>query len=331
MDRVAIVATGGTIDHSYDPLVTKVTEPGRVVEMMIDEIASTGETSVDLTIDRWGSKSGPALTPGDLIDIGETVQRLGSAADCSGVVVTTGTDMLEELTYMLSLVVDSAIPVAVTGAMRRHGEPGSDGAMNLRDAIAIVRSPRVPGFGALAVFGGAIHSAAEVTKIASHGLAAFGSDGGGSIGLISEGTLYLRGQAANGHYLGQPTRELKAVDLVWVCAGADSVQIEAAIAARRAGIVVAGSGGGHVPPVMQEAIGRALSEGLQVVVASRCLSGVTLTETYGGPGSETELLALGVVNAGRISPTKARLRLIVGLASNMRAADLFPVDNLGPL
>jgi L-asparaginase len=331
MTTVAVLATGGTIDHDFAATQGKPTEPGRVVERLADEISPLIGRDIRVTVKRWGSQSGPALGPVEMVGIARAIEGLVDESGASGVVVTTGTDMLEELAYLLSLVVDPRIPLAVTGAMFRFGEPGFDGARNLIDAVHTVLSGRFKGLGPVVVFAGEVHAASRAGKAAASGAAAFESVGGGRIARVVEGRVFVNSLPAAGHYLGEPPEALPTVDLVWVASGMDAVPIHAAVASDRAGIVLAGSGGGHVPPNLQPAVVEAISSGLSVVMSSRCIDGSTLQSTYGGIGSETELLGLGVVPAGHITPVKARLRLLVGLALGMDPARIFPVDGVGVL
>jgi L-asparaginase len=91
------------------------------------------------------------------------------------------------------------------------------------------------------------------------------------------------------------------------------------------GVVIAAMGGGHLPPVMVDSLRRILAEGVPVVIATRCGAGPTLTQTYRGAGSETQLLELGVIPAGDLSPLKARLRLMVALGLGREPRNVFPV------
>jgi L-asparaginase len=113
--------------------------------------------------------------------------------------------------------------------------------------------------------------------------------------------------------------------LIWAVAGADGLLVDA-IAECVDGLVVAGTGGGHTSPLLAEALLRVVAAGRPVVLSSRCPGGTVLRNTYGGPGSETHLLAGGLISAGSLSPVKARLRLVFGLSAGLAPRDLFEVD-----
>jgi L-asparaginase len=129
---------------------------------------------------------------------------------------------------------------------------------------------------------------------------------------------------APGDYLGMAGSLDKRVEIIWVAAGADGLLVDAAATAAQ-GLIVAGTGGGHVPPPMTRSLQSAVERGLPVVLASRCIDGHVLESTYGGVGSETHLLSIGLHPAGALAPIKARLRLLTALALGKGAAEAFPV------
>jgi L-asparaginase len=238
--------------------------------------------------------------------------------------VTHGTDTIEETAYALALMVDADVPVALTGAMRLAHEPGADGPANLMAALRVATTPEAAPLGPVVVMHDEIHAARWVTKLHTSKVAAFCSFGFGPVGQIAEGRVRLQATGPGHDYLGLPDRLDQRVELVWVAAGADGLLVDAAAAAAD-GLVVAGTGGGHVPPAMAESLRQVVRRGLPTVLASRCVGGPVLEETYGGVGSETYLIEAGLRPAGLLSPLKVRLRLLTALALGMDASEAFPV------
>lgn len=266
---------------------------------------------------------GRAMAPDDMLEIAQAV-RDAVAAGAAGVIVTHGTDTVEETAYALALTVDVPVPVVLTAAMRLPGDVGHDGGANFRAAVAAAGDPRVAALGPVVVLQDEIHLARWVGKVHTSRVAAFASPETGPAGVVVEDAVALTATTGPDDFLGVPaalggTR----VELVTVAAGMDGLLVDAA-AEHAAGIVVAGSGGGHTPPPVAEAIERAVAAGVPVVVATRCATGPTLSRTYGGPGGEIQLREVGATFAGRIPALKARLRLQVALALGLRADEVFP-------
>jgi L-asparaginase len=263
-----------------------------------------------------------AITP-ELMRRLATAVRSAIAEGCEGVVVTHGTDTIEETAYALSLMLPREVPVALTGAMRSLGAPGYDGEANLRAAVAAAADRRCTALGPVVVLGDELHLARWVAKVHTTRPAAFASPGLGPVGSVVEGRVQLSIEQAPSDLLGMPeTLEAHLVELVWIAAGADGHLIDAA-ASYADGIVVAGTGGGHVPPPAARAIGRAIGAGVPVVLSSRGGAGPLLQETYAGEGGERHLRSLGVVSAGPLPPLKARLRLHVALALGRAVHEAF--------
>lgn len=262
-----------------------------------------------------------ATTPQDLCALAGQVRD--RASDVDGVVITSGTDTMEETIYSLALQLDLAIPVVATCAMRQARQPGADGPANLLDALLVAAVPAAAQLGPVLVASDHIHLARFVTKSHTTAVDAFSSPGLGPVGSICEGHVHLSALPVGSDYVGSPSRLEERVELVWTACGSDGLLLEAAVQEAR-GIVVAGMGGGHVPPQMVPALEHALVEGLPVVLASRCAAGVLLQSTYTGVGSEQHLLSMGLLPAGQLTPLKARLRLMVALASAVDPTEVFP-------
>jgi L-asparaginase len=270
--------------------------------------------------------SSRAVTPGDMWALAQAVrEEIAGGAD--GVVVTHGTDTIEETAYALALLVDTRVPVVLTGAMRGGHLPGADGPANVAAAVAAAACPRMAAYGPVVVFQDEIHVARLVAKAHSTRVAAFGSPAAGPVGHVSEGRAHLLlGPPPVPDLLPETAPPRARVEALWAAAGTDGALVDA-LAGTVDGLVVAGTGGGHLPPPFAEAAVRLAESGTPVVLASRCADGPQLRRTYGGTGSERHLLGAGLLPAGVLSPVKARLRLLFGLSAGIAAADLFPMED----
>jgi L-asparaginase len=279
------------------------------------------EALVDVEVrDQWRLPSS-SMTPSKMRELAEIIDS-ASEEGYQGVVVTHGTDTIEETAYALALMVGRKIPLALTGAMRPPASAGAEGLGNLLGAFTFVASSQAAALGPCVVIQDEVHLARFVSKVHTSRLAAFASPGLGPIGDIAEGKLKVRVMDAPDDFLGLPEQLECRVELIWAVAGGDGRLIEAATEAA-AGIVIAAMGGGHLPAPMALAAGEAVKRGVPVVLASRTGSGAVLEGTYGGTGSESELYSMGLVAAGSLSPVKARLRLLVGLELGRDVGSLF--------
>jgi L-asparaginase len=319
--RISIIGTGGTISGVNDARRRSGAglDPVRLAEM-----AGHAEPRAEVRFVDACRIPGRAMTPSIMRDIAATIRGELSAGS-TGVVVTHGTDTLEETAYGLALMLEPGqAPIAVTGAMRLPDDVGYDGGANLAAALTAVADDRLRRCGPVVVFHDEIHHARWVTKRHSSSVTAFSSPETGPIASIVEGRVLLDSRTAPSDHLGLPD-DLGAtrVELIWVAAGMDGRLVELA-ADHADGLVVAGTGGGHTPPPVAAAIERAVANGCPVVVATRCQAGSTLSGTYGGVGGEEHLRSIGVIMAGRIPALKARLRLQVALALGETPGEVFP-------
>ncbi|WP_030572931.1 asparaginase [Streptomyces aureocirculatus] len=254
---------------------------------------------------------GSSLTLEDLADLAERVDKATAAGH--GAVVVQGTDTLEETAFLLDLVCAHRAPVVVTGAMRRPDLPGADGPANLAAALAVAADPDCGGLGVLTVLADEIHAARHVRKAHTTSLTTFASPGAGPLGRVVEGVphILLRPGKAT---VERPLR-LRApapVALLTLSLG-DRGELLEAVDDRLGGLVVAAFGAGHVPRGLVDRL-TAVAGRMPVVLASRTGAGPVLSDTYRGPGSESDLLARGLISAGHLDGPKARLLLYALLA-----------------
>lgn len=253
--------------------------------------------------------------------------RDGLEAGCAGVVVTQGSDTLEETAYLLALVLERDAPVVLTAAMRNATLPSPDGPANLLAAVAVAGQPAAGRLGPVAVLGDEIHLARWLTKQHTSRPSALGSPWTGAVGDVVEGRVRLWHAPLWHDHLGLPD-SLEDIDVAMLrlYPGIAPKLFEAVVASRPQGIVLEGTGGGHVPTALLETLDEAITAGIPVVVATRCAGGRNLEATYDFPGAEVDLRRRGALPAGWLSGTKARLRLMVALALGREPTEAFPVD-----
>jgi L-asparaginase len=307
---IAVIATGGTISAVAD---ARRRHGGGLSGTDLTAFHQELDPSIELRPVEFDRIPGRAMAPDHMLTLATRITE-EVARGCDGVVVLHGTDTLEETAYFLALTLSVPVPVVVTGAMRLPSQPGADGPANIRAAV-------------VAAFGDELHLARRVAKVHTTRVDAFASPGHGPVGLVSEGRAILHSSGRPGtDHLGMPLAAGLArtrVPLIWVTAGDDGSLCEAA-AATSSGLVVAGTGGGHTPPAFADSLAAVIQAGVPVILASRCPAGPLLTGTYGGPGGEGQLAAMGVVPVGDLPAVKARLRLQVALALGMGSRDAFP-------
>jgi L-asparaginase len=312
---VLILTTGGTIASLPDPesgakrpavsgeeLVASVPGLDRVADLQVEEVAS---------VSSWN------LTPADMLAVARRAGEALAEKAVDGVVVTHGTDTLEETAFLADLVLRSDGPVVVVGAMRSPDELSADGPRNLLNATRVAAAAEARGAGAVVAMNDEIHAARWVRKLDSGLASAFGSPGHAPIGRVTPNSLELSWLPPRGFACDPPVELSHDVALVSAYPGMDRAVIEAVLdASGAAGLVVEGTGSGNVPGGAVGGIRSAVERGLPVIVATRVPGGAT-PSGYGSPGGGAELRALGVVGAGPLSAGKARLLLMLLLARGL--------------
>jgi L-asparaginase len=320
---IRFLAFGGTIASVRAPGATEVTPTlsGAELVQSVPELAEIAEVEVR----DFPPIASFAVTLADM----HTLARVTAESfedGCEGVVITHGTDTIEETAYALALMLPRTRSIVLTGALRNPTLPGTDGPANLLAAFRVAASPLAYGLGPLVVLNDELHAARFVTKTHTSRVSALASPGAGPLGEVSEGRVDVWWHPAWEDHLGLPDSvDGVTVELVRLAAGVEDTLLRAAIARRPDGIVIEGTGGGHVMPPLLPALDEAIAGGIPVVLASRVAAGPNLESTYRMPGGETDLVERGVVPAGSIRGHKARLRLLVGLALGREPRDLFPV------
>ena len=234
--------------------------------------------------------------------------------EITGIVVSHGTDTLEETAYLLDRTLDGEIPVAVTGAMLTSSDPGWDGPRNLTDAARVVSAPESRGRGAMVVFAGSVFQGREAVKLHATDPTAFGAPHGSPLAQVDERGVRFRSASAPTVRL-DPDELHARVALVPMVVGDDGQLLDLARPTHH-GVVIVAFGSGNVPPGALPAIRRWVAEGKSVVVASRCPEG-QVSPIYAFEGGGATLVREGVVPAGPRTPSQARMELIIALSSGV--------------
>jgi L-asparaginase len=238
------------------------------------------------------------------------------------VVVTQGTNTIEETAFALDLLVDSDSPVVVTGAMRNPTLPGADGPANLLAAVSTAASERARGMGTLVVFADEIYAARFVRKAHTQAVSPFQSSPVGPIGWLAEGEVRIGARPVGRRHLDlDGVTEPPAVALITFGAGEEGMLVDAVQRAGYRGLVVEGTGGGHVTARTVPELER-LAKLMPVVLASRTAAGEALHRTYMFTGSEVDLDSRGLISAGAMTGARARMLLRMLLAADAPEPDI---------
>ncbi len=253
------------------------------------------------------------LSFGDILDVvGQAAAAVADGAD--GIVLTQGTDTLEETAFLVDSVWPHDAPFVLTGAMRNPTLPGADGPANLQAAVLVAGSGAARGRGALVVFNDDIHAARHVRKTHSTSTATFRSPDTGAIGQVVERVPRFLVQVSRRPPITGISRDRLAATRIslYTMTLDDDGTLLGQIAGHYHGLVVAGFGVGHVPALLAPVLGD-LAAAIPVVLTSRTGAGPVLSDTYGAIGSERDLASRGLINGGFVHPYKARvlLRLLV--------------------
>lgn len=302
---VSVLALGGTI------AMTK-SEQGGVVPTLTGEklvAAIPGlDTLAQVDAQSFRQMPGAHLAFEDIEALADKIHEL-CAKGRTGIIITQGTDTIEETAFALDCLLDLDTPVIVTGAMRNPTVAGADGPANMLAAVQVAISDEARGKGCMVVLNDEIHAARFVRKTHSSNPSAFSSPTSGRIGWVSEGhALFCFELKKMPVVPAYGEKKNACIALATVALGDDGEQIKALAAAGFDGMVVEATGGGHVPPAVADALESAAKH-MPVVLASRTGAGDTLGMTYGFPGGEIDLQRRGLIRAGWLDGLKAKVLL----------------------
>lgn len=314
LKRIALLSTGGTIASIPG-------QDGRAIAGALAGETLLAQTELEgrfeVIVESVFQKASNSIGPVEWHTLASRCQALAAGGEIDGIVITHGTDTLEDTAYYLHSVVDTrAVPVVVTGSQRTPHALGSDAFANLRQAIELAASASARGLGVLVSFNQSVYSAGFVRKVSSYQLNGFDAPGLGPVGLLDEGHF---------HFLQRPivqelltsTADLPRVDILPAYGGAHVETAEAILASGPRGLVLDALGRGQVPPQWLPPIARAISEGMTVAVCTSTLHGAT-HQSYEYPGTLHELENAGAFGVSHLSARKARIRLALCLAAGRR-------------
>ncbi len=312
MPRLIVITTGGTIASGSGP--DGVLRPARSgAELVADLGTAPGavrETGTDVSVIDLMNVDSSQLTPNDWLSIAAAVAE--AAADgADGVVVTHGTDSMEETALWLDLGYGGEVPVVLTGAGRAADDPDADGPANLRDALIVAASPRARGMGVLVSFAGTVLAPLGTTKLG--GPAVFG---GNSVGSVSGGIFTVTADKKR-PFLGR-LNSAPRVDIAGAYPGADGTAVDAFTAAGTRGLIIEAMGSGNAGAAMVGAVARACRRGIAVAIVTRVPTGGT-SAAY-GPGHE--LAEAGAIPVPRLRAGQARVLMMAALGTGL------PVDEI---
>ncbi|WP_338090831.1 asparaginase [Planosporangium thailandense] len=300
------MATGGTI-------ASRAGAGGRVASARGQDLLAqtTVPRGITVTVHDVPARGSFAWS---LADLRAIVHRIRAALDdeVSGVVVTHGTDTMEETVFLASLLIDDDRPVVFTGAQRPFDDPAPDGPANLADALAVATSDHARGRGPLLCFDGHAFAARGVRKVETLGSHAFDAPGRGPVLRVANGSVLPLTAPGRPPVLPADPGELARVDVISMYVGADAALLRAAAAAGARGIVLAAFGVGNANDEVVDAVRTLTETGVPVLVCSRVPSG-PVSPLYGGGGG-VDLARAGAVFASDLSPWQARLLLSAALA-----------------
>jgi L-asparaginase len=317
--NVYVVGTGGTISSRYDP-----EKGGHVSTAPIEAIAELIDQNRQLPpikFENFSTEPSYEMRLGFIEGLIRRLNDLVESDDLSGIVVTQGTDTLEETSFLADLLIESDKPIIFTGAQLAHDHPQTDGPRNLLDAVRAAASPRARGMGVMVAFNGQLHAARDVQKLHTSALETFQSPETGPLGFVDDDEIIFYRRPLLRRRL-HPVRLDKRVELIRSTLGMDGRIIELLLQSGIDGLVVEAFGRGNTTAEVGNVISKAASSGIPVVISSRCIAGRVRPIYRGTGGGGADLAASGAIFAGNLRGPKARLLLIAALADPVASRDL---------
>lgn len=314
-NKVAIIFTGGTISMKIDPRIHAAI-PALTSEEIISMVTNI-ENFSEIEVINYANIPSPHITPSMMMEIANLVKQTITRDDITGVIVTHGTDTLEETAYLLDLIIKTDKPIVIVGAMRNSSELGYDGSSNLSAALCTAISNRARNKGVLVVMNNEVNAASEVTKTNTLSLDTFKSPEFGPLGIVDNDEVIFYRDMVSHQFINTDIIEEK-VALIKSVPGMESDILDFYINSGYKGIVIEALGRGNLPPQMVPGIKRAINQNIPVVMVSRCPTGRVL-DSYGYEGGGKHLRELGVIFGGNLPGQKIRIKLMLalGLTKNM--------------
>lgn len=297
--RVGLLATGGTISSRRDAAGDLVPVDG-AADLLRGVPTPSGVTVIPVDLPPTPSF---ALTLDDMVGIVLRVRSL-LADGSDAVVVTHGTDSLEELAFLAALLLPRDAPVVITGSQRPADDPRTDATRNVADALTVAAA----GLDLCVVMGGRAIAGTEARKVHTSDEVAFSGGAAGALALVEAGEIVRLGRASRGGtFAGAVPGPLPRVDLVTVGAGTDGTHLDASVSAGAEGIVLEAFGRGNAAPDLVTSVEDAVTAGAHVVVTSRVAHG--LVRPVYGAGGGADLARAGAVHVGDLTASRARVAL----------------------
>ena len=306
---VAVVATGGTIAMTRDP-GTGAPVPALSGGDLTAAVPGLKELA-DVRVIEFSNVPSDYMGPDRWPSLSRAVEEVLADPGVTGVVLSHGTDTLDQTAYFLDLTLRSSKPVVAVGAQRNASDPDADGPRNLLNAVRQVLAEGAPGRGVTVTMNSRINAAREVRKTHTSNVDSFNSGEAGILGYVDEDRVVFHRAPLRRQTIPLPDR-LPRVDLVPMYAGADGSTVRYAADGGAEAIVVEAYGLGNVNEAMHDAIGYAIGRGVAVVIATKLANGRTLP-VYGFKGGGKTLQDLGAVFAGDLSGDKARVLTMLAL------------------
>ncbi|CAG9611744.1 putative L-asparaginase [Bacillus rhizoplanae] len=308
MKKILVLHTGGTIAMEEDK-ETGVVQPGAQNPLL--KFIPNLEEDIDLIVEDVFHLPSPHMTPNEMLQLQVMIDEKVKNDNVQGIVITHGTDTLEETAYFLDLTVQADVPIVVTGAMRSSNELGADGLYNFLSAVKVASSEEAKGKGVLVVLNDEIHCATNVTKTHTSNVATFQSPQYGPVGMVTKRGVVFH-QALVHHEKYAVTQITKNVVVLKAYAGMDDTLLAAIEQLPVDGIIIEALGQGNLPPRTLPALQRLIAKDIPVVLVSRCFNGI-VQDVYSYEGGGKQLKNMGVIFTYGLNAQKARIKLLVGL------------------
>jgi L-asparaginase len=330
VSTIGILFTGGTIAMRVDP-ATGAAVPSMAAADIVAQVPTLGEIA-RFEFEEFSRLPGPHVTPDRMWRLAQRAAVWLERPDIDGLVITHGTDTIEETAFLLDLVLTSGKPVVLVGAMRTVSDPSWDGPANLIAAARVAACEAARDLGVLVVMDDHVFPAREVRKLHTESSGSFSTPEFGPLGVVDGGRVMLRRRTVARpdwqDAAADPGLRVRGLDtrvaLLQTYTGMDDFLIRALMAHDTRGIAVVAFGRGNVPPPVAPAVADAVAAGLLVTVSSRSVAG-RVEARYGYEGGGLQLKQAGAVLAGDLSGAQARLLQMVALgldADVPRAAQL---------
>ncbi len=311
MKKILILHTGGTISMAEDEnghVSPNAVNPMNAVSMQFDEVNLVTEDIFNLP--------SPHVTLSDMLVLKNRIKTAFIAEDFDGVVITHGTDTLEETAFFLDTTLSRGKPIVLTGAMRSSNELGTDGIYNLLTAIRVAADSNSSDRGVLVVMNDEIHSARYVTKTHTTNVSTFQTPTHGPVGLLTKNKIIYFHKDSENQHLDVATVHGK-VPIVKAFAGMTGEILDLLNLEQLDGLVIEALGAGNLPPIASQSLQRLLDAKVPVVLVTRSFNGID-EPVYSYQGGGSQLYEAGVMFADEVNSQKARIKLIIALNAGLK-------------